>query len=657
MKSIQTRLTVTILIIFLVSLSVLGGLNYWKARTIITGNITEDMQKMVESSASDVGGWLETRKMELTMMSAAPVVYTGNSDAIFSFLVNAAKMNSAYVSLGFTSPSGDCISSTGARTNLANREWFRRAMSGETFISDPFLSKTNGHLTPVIAVPVKQDDRVVGVISGAADMKSISKKMSTIKVGQTGYAFVLQKDGLVIIHHNKDMAMKTNLLTDSQIPPGLKSIGERMVNGEIGVADYAWEGDEKIAAFAPIPGANWFLAISVPKNEVTGIVSSLTMVSLLTIIVVLIVTGVLIAWFARCIARPIQVLEAAATRIASGDISDVKLDISSNDEIGQLGRSFEHMIGNLRRLIKKITLATDQVVASSEELTASAEQSAQASNQVAQVITNVANGAQKQLKALDDTTSVVDQMSAWSQLMTTSAYMAADTSAKSAEAAREGSKVVKRAVDQMEHIESTVSRSSQVVTKLGERSREIGQIVDAISGIAGQTNLLALNAAIEAARAGEQGRGFAVVAEEVRKLAEQAQKAAKQIAELITVIQRDTDSAVVAMNDGTKEVRIGAEVVNDAGRTFDDIFGLINEVSSQMRKISATLQQIAGGSQQAVASVREIDTVSRNVAGQAQTVSAATQEQSATTEEIAASSQSLAKMAEELTKAVSVFKI
>jgi len=148
-----------------------------------------------------------------------------------------------------------------------------------------------------------------------------------------------------------------------------------------------------------------------------------------------------------------------------------------------------------------------------------------------------------------------------------------------------------------------------------------------------------------------------VVAEEVRKLAEQSQEAAKQIASLIGEIRQDTDSAVVAMNDGTREVRIGADVVNDAGKAFQLIYRSISEVSTQMREISAAIQQMASGSQQIVASVRDIDAISKDTADQAQTVSAATEEQSATMEEIAASSQELAKMAEELTHAVSKFKV
>jgi len=152
-------------------------------------------------------------------------------------------------------------------------------------------------------------------------------------------------------------------------------------------------------------------------------------------------------------------------------------------------------------------------------------------------------------------------------------------------------------------------------------------------------------------------QGGAVVAEEVRKLGEQSQEAAKQIANLISETQSDTGNAVVAMNDGTREVKIGADVVNHAGQAFKEIVSLIGEVSSQVREISAATAQMASGSQQIVASVRDIDHISKDAAGQTQTVSAATEEQSASMEEIAASSQSLSRMAEELQGTVRKFRV
>lgn len=657
MRSIQTKLTVAILTIFLISLSALGGLNYWKARNIIGDSIIAEVAKQTEGTAGDIGDWLEARKAELTLAAVSPEIRNGNKEAIFAFLKAATEARSEYESISYSDSSGDTLTAQGVRVNSADREYFQRAMQGETFVSDPNLSRVTNNPVLFISTPVKTNGKITGALIGVIKFEGLSKKVLSVKVGQTGFAYVVQQNGLIIIHPDKAAAMKTNPLTDANTDPGRKAMVERMIKGETGSSVMVTNGVERYLAYAPVPGGKWSIGVAVPSSEVSGAVSSLTTISIITIVTVLLIAAVLITWYARRIARPIQTLEEAAKRIAAGDITQIQLSIVSNDEIGRLGKSFEKMAENLRRLIRQITQTTEQVAASSEELTASAEQSALASNQVAQSITEVAGGAAKQMKAVENTAVVVDQMSGAIQQIAANINAAADTSTNSAGAAQGGSQAVDKAVTQMSNIEKTVTKSAQVVAKLGERSKEIGQIVDAISGIAGQTNLLALNAAIEAARAGEQGRGFAVVAEEVRKLAEQSQEAAKQISQLIAEIQSDTDSAVTAMDEGTKEVRIGAEVVNNAGMAFQAIYRSINDISAQIREISTAVRQMADGSQQVVSTVQEIDRISKETASQSQSVSAATEEQSATMQEIAASSQALAKMAEELTQAVRMFKI
>ena len=361
----------------------------------------------------------------------------------------------------------------------------------------------------------------------------------------------------------------------------------------------------------------------------------------------------------KAITVPLGEIVAHLTYFADKDFSnDVSQEfLVRKDEFGKIAFASNKVTESMRMLIRQMEESAEQLSAASEELTASAQQSAQVTTQVATAISEVAAGSGKQLSAIDDTSAVVEQMSAGIQQVAANTNNVAGTSDKTAVAAQEGNQAIETAVKQMNTIEQTVSKSATVVEKLGERSKEIGQIVDTISGIAGQTNLLALNAAIEAARAGEQGKGFAVVAEEVRKLAEQSQEAAKQIADLIGEIQAETETAVSAMQDGTKEVRKGSEVVNTAGKDFAAIATLVKEVSKEVQDISAAIQQMASGSQQIVDSVKSIDNISKNTAEHAQTVSAAAEEQSASMEQIAASSQSLAKMAETLQSAISHFKI
>jgi methyl-accepting chemotaxis protein len=361
----------------------------------------------------------------------------------------------------------------------------------------------------------------------------------------------------------------------------------------------------------------------------------------------------------KMLIKPIKATTIYLDRMAEGDYGTAvnQTLLSRKDEFGEMGQSLASLRSNMRNLIGQMLRQSELLAASSEEMTASADQSAQVANQVAVSITDVAKGAEQQLCVANDTSTVVQQMSANIRQVASNANEVATQSAQAAKKTNEGNKSMNKAVKQINYIEKNVTASAALVAKFGERSKEIGQIVDTIAGIAGQTNLLALNAAIEAARAGEQGRGFAVVAEEVRKLAEQSQYSAKQIATLIGEIQSDTDKAVVAMRDGTLEVKLGAEVVNESGQILLEISLLITQVSGQVKEISSAIDQMAIGSQQFVDSVKQIDELSEKTAGEAQTISAATEEQSASMEEIASSSQALAQLALNLRDTASKFQI
>lgn len=343
-------------------------------------------------------------------------------------------------------------------------------------------------------------------------------------------------------------------------------------------------------------------------------------------------------------------------KLATGDLRE-KVKIQANDELGRLAKACNQMVDNLKSLLNQIQKTSGQVAASSEELTASADQSAQVTQSIAQSITGVSEMSSKQADSVNATTAVIEEISAGVEETAATVTLAAEQSGKAVETAKTGNQKIVGAVKQMQSIEETVNRSAEVVAKLGQRSKEIGQIVDTISGIAGQTNLLALNAAIEAARAGEHGKGFAVVAEEVRKLAEQSQEAAKQIETLISEIQLDTENAVVAMSEGTEEVKSGTEAVNGAGEAFMQILEMTEAVNQQSAEISKTMEEIAQGTQQIVDSVQQIDNSSKSVAAESQSVSAATEEQSASMEEIAAASRNLANLAQELQEAATRFNL
>jgi len=219
----------------------------------------------------------------------------------------------------------------------------------------------------------------------------------------------------------------------------------------------------------------------------------------------------------------------------------------------------------------------------------------------------------------------------------------AQISSQAFDQASDGEGIVKRSVDEAQAIALTVSESAQVMQRLGDSSRQIGDIVGVINDIADQTNLLALNAAIEAARAGEQGRGFAVVADEVRKLAERTTQATSQINSMISSIQNEVEHAGVAMNNTTSRVEIGVEFSKKAGDSLGNIVGSVNNLQSMVQQIASATE--------------EMSTVSETISSDIQGIAAGSKEISAGSGQIAQASSDLAKLATELQSVVRQFKV
>ncbi|MDO4203897.1 MAG: HAMP domain-containing methyl-accepting chemotaxis protein [Selenomonadaceae bacterium] len=377
---------------------------------------------------------------------------------------------------------------------------------------------------------------------------------------------------------------------------------------------------------------------------------------------VLIIVGVMLLmgaclFFANKITSAIMALDARAIELSNGNLRLPDLEISSNDELGNLAAAFNTMQKNIKGLITRITNTSEQVAASAEELTAGAHQSAEAATDVAQTVVDVATGMESQVKSVNNVKVNVDTVFEDINQMTEKAKNVTDNSVQTKKVAEHGEVLMQGAVKRMESIESTVTATADVVKKLGENSQQIGAIVETISSIADQTNLLALNAAIEAARAGEAGRGFSVVAEEVRKLAEQSQTATEEIKERITNIQQDTDAAVSAMEQGTVEVGRGTEAIREVGEQFGEILSMVGSIEEQIQDINLSVQTVSGGTTNIVSAVEEIDEVSRVTSGHTQTISAAAEEQSASSQEIASASQALATLAGELQETTRQFKV
>ena len=397
--------------------------------------------------------------------------------------------------------------------------------------------------------------------------------------------------------------------------------------------------------------------IAKDREENTAMVASATTTLIVSTVICILLLAGLCLLISRDINTALEEISTVCAKVTNHDLRNDGKNFTRTDELGDVGRAVIEMRAVLANVLTKVSESAMEITNASETLTNSSLQSAQAATQVAQNVTDAAEAVEKQSGAVQTGTEAVERISGSVSGISAEAQTVAANASSAALHAASGSAAIGEAVAQIQSVEKTVSDSALIVDKLGERSQEIGMIVDTISGIAGQTNLLALNAAIEAARAGEHGRGFAVVAEEVRKLAEQAQEAAQKIADLIGAIQQDTNHAVDSMQQGRNAVIEGARSVESLKEMFTQITELATGVSDQIQEMRRSVEAVADDTSNVTANIESIDVQGKQVADQMNAVSAATEEQSASAQEIASASDSLAKLAQELQVDIDRFQL
>ena len=359
----------------------------------------------------------------------------------------------------------------------------------------------------------------------------------------------------------------------------------------------------------------------------------------------------------KAVTGPLNAMITICNSLRDGDFrDDVRHSDPRSDEFGLLIDAVLDMRTTINKLMKKTSMTAEQLAASSEELTASAHQAAQASEQVAQSVTNSASAVVEQQQNVSEAMDAIQHAMGSIKALNEASDVVAEKVDEAAKQASYGSAAIETSVEKILSVEKIVNQSAGTVDKLGQRSKEIGQIVEAISGIAEQTNLLALNAAIEAARAGEHGRGFAVVADEVRKLAEESQGAAQKIATLIGAIQNDTDDAVSSMHEGSIAVREGTKSVENLRTSFDNIGAASAQVTDRTRSMANDITSVSDDTNLIRTRSEKISENSGKVATEMESVSAASQQQSASAEEIASASDALANLAQDLQNSLQHFK-
>jgi methyl-accepting chemotaxis protein len=642
--------------------------SYFYSEDALNDSIEAQISEVTKGTTNQLTSWLEVVQLDLNKLCqnsevngavdvdvdmaiqsrefSGEMLASEKKKSIYHDYIGVADLKGQVVTRSIALPIDPANPVKNENLDVSKEEWFQNAVKGKAQISGAFTNPMTSKTVFVVAVPVHQldgvtqelTDQITGVLFSMVELDYFTQKyVDTVKILTTGYAFIFDKTGIVIAHQDKSKVLDFNM--------NEHDFGKEMIASKDGIITYDFDGMDRIVSYKVEPESGWTVAVGVGTDEVFAPVGKIGMISTLLagLVALLIAVGM---WFMTgfMVVKPISEVVDGLKDIAEGE-GDLtkKLNINSEDEVGELAKWFNTFMGKLQSIIKEIGGNAGSMTTASVDLSNLSGNLSEGADVTSAKSNTVATAAEEMSANINSVAAAMEEASTNMNLVATAAEEMTSTINEIAQNSEQARTITQDAVNQADD-------ASQKIDELGRAAQEISKVTETITEISEQTNLLALNATIEAARAGEAGKGFAVVANEIKELARQTAEATQDIKDRIEGIQRSTSMSV-------KQVEEISRVINDVNEIVSTIATAVEEQSVTTKEIAGNVAQASGGIQEVTENIAQSSTVSSEIARDIADVNQSSTDMSNSSSQVDMSAQQLSELAEQLKGLVNKFKI
>ncbi|BCZ47177.1 methyl-accepting chemotaxis protein [Clostridium gelidum] len=657
LNSIRTKLVISLVAICVIPLIITGIGSYNQSKSILSNKLTVTSTQTLSEINNGLFDYFHGFSNIVSMISKNPGIVNidadNNTEIIMDILKGIKESDKDIFSSYYGTESGLFEIYPNQKMpdgfKATERPWYKQALAnkGKVVITETFKDSNTGTSVVAIAKTVEKDGKVIGVISMNVSLNTLAERISTKKLGNSGYVFISDVSGNVLAHPQKEIVN-----TDAAAK---LSIWDKVKVENSGFVNYEFKGVKKFGVYETNELTGWKLVATLDESELSNDTKSILQTTFLIIAVMALIAVFMSFILSKGIAHNIQKLKEVFARASDGDLT-VSITASTKDEFKDLAISFNSMIKNISNLMTNVTESSKTVLETSTSLASMSEEITASINEVAKAIEDVSVGATEQVQNAQKGASEMDELSTRLDKISINSNEMDKISNDTKNLGSKGLYMIDTLTEKSNKTKTATTEVNNIVQDMNESTKQINAISETIADITAQTNLLALNASIESARAGEAGRGFAVVADEIRKLAEQSQTSTEEIKVIIASIQKKSDTAVNAIKSTESIVNEQDLAVGKTYQIFNEILKSIEIMIKKVDEVKISIADINEKKQSTVSEIKNISFISEQTAAASEEVTASAEEITATMEELTRHSSELQILAEQLGTEINKFK-